>query len=114
MQSLFLRFVRTGQYFRDAQDMQSLWTGVAAVSANDAISYPQDSYKNMVEIVCLHGFSFPYLYDESQIITRAYDAVCTLDFLGSTAIWNRNTEGVLMLLSAKQGLRTYGVTCTKR
>ena len=66
--------------------MQSLGIGVAAISANDVIAYPQDSYANMVEIAGLHGFLFPYLYDESQIITRGYDAVCTPDFLGSTAI----------------------------
>ena len=66
---------------RDARDMQFLGIGVAAISANDVIAYPQDTYENMVEIARLHGFSFPYLYDESQIIARAYDAVCTPDFL---------------------------------
>ena len=65
---------------RDARDMQFLGIGVAAISANDVIAYPQDIIENMVEIARLHGFSFPYLYDESQIIARAYDAVCTLDF----------------------------------
>ena len=40
--------------------MQSLGIGVAAISANDVIAYPQDSYENMVEIAGLHGFSFPY------------------------------------------------------
>ena len=68
--------------------MQSLGIGVAAISANDVIAYPQDSYENMVEIARLHGFSFPYLYDESQIIARAYDAVCTPDFFG----FNRDLE----------------------
>ena len=73
---------------RDARDMHSLGIGVAAISANDAIAYPQDSFENMVEIARLHGFSFPYLYDESQIIARAYDAVCTPDFFG----FNRDLE----------------------
>ena len=40
--------------------MQSLGIGVAAISANGVITYPQDSYENMVEIAGLHGFSFPY------------------------------------------------------
>ena len=62
---------------KDAQDVQSLGIGMAAISANDAIAYPQDSYENMVEIARLNGFSSPYLYDESQIIARAYYAVCT-------------------------------------
>ena len=52
-----------GNILRNAQGMQSLGVGVAAISANDAIAYPQDSYENMVEIACLRGFSFPYLYD---------------------------------------------------
>ena len=67
---------------RDAQDMQALGVGVAAISANDAITYPQDSFENMGEMASTHGFSFPYLYDKSQDIARAYDAVCTPDFFG--------------------------------
>ncbi len=67
---------------RDARDMQALGVGVAAISANDVITYPQDSFENMGEMANIHGFSFPYLYDESQDIARAYDAVCTPDFFG--------------------------------
>ena len=67
---------------RDARDMQSLGIGVAAISANDVITHPQDSFEKMGEMASTHGFSFPYLYDESQDVACAYDAVCTPDFFG--------------------------------
>lgn len=54
--------------------------GMVAVNANDATSYPADSPEKMVEEAELRGYPFPYLYDESQTVARAYDAVCTPDF----------------------------------
>jgi len=51
-----------------------------AVSSNDIISYPQDSPGKMREFGKKHGFSFPYLYDESQDVARSYSAACTPDF----------------------------------
>ena len=44
--------------------------------------YPEDSFDNMKRFAQEHGFTFPYLYDESQEVARAYDAVCTPDFFG--------------------------------
>ncbi len=70
---------------RDARDLQALGIGVAAISSNDAISYPQDSFDNMKKMAEERGFPFPYLYDESQDVARAYDAVCTPDFFGFNA-----------------------------
>lgn len=67
---------------RDARDLQAAGIGIAAISANDATEYPEDSFANMKKFAEKHGFTFPYLYDETQAVARAYDAVCTPDFFG--------------------------------
>jgi thiol-disulfide isomerase/thioredoxin len=50
-----------------------------AVSANDAATYPEDSFANMKKRAEARGYLFPYLYDESQSIARAFGAICTPD-----------------------------------
>lgn len=70
---------------RDAQDLQALGIGVVAISANDPADYPEDSFDNMQRIAAEHRFPFPYLFDESQAVARAYDAACTPDFFGFDA-----------------------------
>lgn len=70
---------------RDARDLQPLGIGIAAISANDAGTYPEDSFDNMKRVAEKYGFPFPYLYDESQQVARAYDAVCTPEFFGFDA-----------------------------
>lgn len=70
---------------RDAKDLQALGIGVAAISANDAEAYPADGVENMKAEAARRGFTFPYLYDESQAVAKAYDAICTPDFFGFDA-----------------------------
>lgn len=53
---------------------------VVAISSNDATRYPADSPSEMAKLAREKNFPFPYLYDESQDVARAYDAVCTPDF----------------------------------
>jgi len=67
---------------RDVKDLQALGIGVVAINANDPTQYPADSFENMKIMADTHAFSFPYLFDESQDVARAYDAVCTPDFFG--------------------------------
>lgn len=67
---------------RDVRDLQALGIGVAAINANDPAQYPADSFENMKKMATGHDFSFPYLFDESQDVARAFDAVCTPDFFG--------------------------------
>jgi len=67
---------------RDAKDLQAAGIGVAVICANDATEYPDDSFANMKTFAAKHGFTFPYLHDETQAVARAYDAVCTPDFFG--------------------------------
>ncbi len=66
----------------DAKAMQAAGIGVVAVMSNDVVSYPADAPGKMVQFAEHHGFTFPYLYDESQDVARAYGAVCTPDFFG--------------------------------
>ncbi len=68
-----------------ASDLAPLGVSTVAISSNDAISYPADNPDRMAEFAARHGFPFPYLYDESQQVARAYDAVCTPDFFGFDA-----------------------------
>jgi hypothetical protein len=70
---------------RDAKDLQAIGVGVAAISSNDANDYPQDGFANMKIEALKHGFTFPYLYDESQDVAKVYGAICTPDFFGFNA-----------------------------
>ncbi len=54
--------------------------GVVAISANDAVNYPEDSPTAMRDNAQRLGYTFPYLYDESQQTARTYEAACTPDF----------------------------------
>lgn len=67
---------------RDAAELQVLGIGVVAISSNDAASYPEDGFAQMIQLAEARAFPFPYLYDESQAVARAYGAVCTPDFFG--------------------------------
>ena len=67
---------------RDAKELEAYGIGTVAICSNDAVHYPEDSFDNMKQFARAHGFTFPYLYDESQKVARAYDAICTPDFFG--------------------------------
>lgn len=56
--------------------------GVAfmAISSNDVVNYPQDGPELMKEEAEKVGYPFPYLYDETQEVAKAYQAACTPDF----------------------------------
>jgi peroxiredoxin len=63
-----------------AKDYQSSRFGFVAISSNDVINYPDDAPSLMQKTAVEQGFTFPYLYDESQEVAKAYDAACTPDF----------------------------------
>ncbi|NNE55544.1 MAG: thioredoxin family protein [Flavobacteriales bacterium] len=65
---------------RLANDYRSKGFGFVAISSNDVVNYPQDSPEKMKEFAKLAQFPFPYLYDETQEVAKAYDAACTPDF----------------------------------
>ncbi len=55
------------------------------IMSNDPTDYPEDSFENMKKVAEDFGYPFPYLFDESQSVARAYGAVCTPDFFGYNA-----------------------------
>jgi peroxiredoxin len=62
---------------RDYQDKD---LGIVAISSNDAEKYPDDSPESLKEMAKELGFTFPFCYDETQAVAKAYQAACTPDF----------------------------------
>ncbi len=62
-----------------AADYQPRGVAFAAISSNDVASYPDDGPEAMKALAERLGFTFPYLYDETQEVARAYQAACTPD-----------------------------------
>lgn len=65
---------------RIGRDYASRGVGIVAINSNDATQYPDDSPEMMKLEQEAAGYTFPYLFDESQEVARAYDAACTPDF----------------------------------
>jgi thiol-disulfide isomerase/thioredoxin len=63
-----------------AKEYQAQGVGVVAINSNDADSYQEDRPEKMAEEIKQVGYKFPYLYDESQEVAKAYRAACTPDF----------------------------------
>jgi peroxiredoxin len=75
----YVRHVRTAlaDLGRDYGDRD---VGIVAISANDPASYPEDAPASLAEEAREAGYTFPYLFDESQEVAKAYTAACTPDF----------------------------------
>lgn len=67
---------------RDARDLLAFGVKAVAIQPNDPTDYPEDSFDNMKQVAERLAFPFPYLYDETQAVAKAYGAVCTPDFFG--------------------------------
>lgn len=65
---------------RLANDYQAKGVAFVAISSNDVENYPQDSPDKMKQLAAEVGYTFPYLYDETQAVAKSYDAACTPDF----------------------------------
>ena len=63
-----------------AREYQPRGLAVVGINANDVANYPQDDPARMAEETRQWGYTFPYLYDESQAVATAYRAACTPDF----------------------------------
>jgi peroxiredoxin len=63
-----------------SDEIATLGIGMVGINANDTAAYPADSPENMVRESQQRGYHFPYLFDQSQQIAKAYDAACTPDF----------------------------------
>ncbi len=75
----FVKHIR-GTLAELAKHLQGQGAAVVAISSNDAAKYPDDSPAKMAEEARAAGYTFPYLYDESQEVAKAYRAACTPDF----------------------------------
>jgi peroxiredoxin len=63
-----------------AKDYQAKGAAVVGISSNDIKSHPHDAPAKMAEEAKLRGYTFPYLFDETQAVAKAYRAACTPDF----------------------------------
>ena len=70
------------------KNMEKFGIKAIAISSNDTIKYPEDSFENMIKFSKEHNFNFPYLFDKTQDVAKNYGAVCTPDFFG----FNGNLE----------------------
>jgi peroxiredoxin len=62
------------------KEYQAKGVAVVAINANDVDAYPEDSPELMARDAETYGYTFPYLYDQTQQVARAYKAACTPDF----------------------------------
>jgi peroxiredoxin len=75
----FVKHIRSG-LAQVARDYQPGKVAVVGINSNDVANYPDDSPARMAAEVKSAGYIFPYLYDESQAVAKAYRAACTPDF----------------------------------
>ncbi len=75
----YVKHVRSG-LAAFAREYQAKGLAVVGISSNDVANYPDDSPAKMVVEAQQAGYEFPYLYDETQHVAKAYQAACTPDF----------------------------------
>ena len=75
----FVKHLRT-QLAEFANEYQAKGLAVVGISSNDVANYPDDSPEKMAAEAADAGYTFPYLYDASQSVAKAYKAACTPDF----------------------------------
>ena len=74
-----------GRIVAEAKALREIGIGMIAIMPNDAEVYREDSFDNMKAFAAKHGFTFPYVIDETQEVARTYGAQCTPDFFGFNA-----------------------------
>jgi peroxiredoxin len=75
----YVRHVR-GELARLGHDFTVSELAIVAISANDPAEYPEDAPESLAEEAREAGYAFPYLFDETQEVAKAYTAACTPDF----------------------------------
>lgn len=75
----FVRHIRA-ELARFGREFQERGLAVVAISSNDIEAFPDDGPEGMAEEARTAGYTFPYLFDESQEVAKAYHAACTPDF----------------------------------
>jgi peroxiredoxin len=69
----------------ETKTLREIGIGTIAIMPNDTQAYREDSFDNMTAFAAKHGFTFPYVIDDTQDVARAYDAQCTPNFFGFNA-----------------------------
>ena len=75
----FVKHVQN-ELVRIGQEYPQKGVSIIAINSNDISSYPEDAPEKMKDVAISKGYEFPYLYDETQQVAKAYDATCTPDF----------------------------------
>lgn len=75
----YVKHIRAG-LAQLARDYLPRGVAMVAINANDVVAYPEDSPARMAEEARAVGYLFPYLFDETQAVAKAYRAACTPDF----------------------------------
>ena len=70
---------------RDCTELATHGVGSIAIMSNDPAAYAEDSFDNMQRVARERKFPFPYVFDGTQAVAKAYDAQCTPDFFGFNA-----------------------------
>lgn len=77
----------------DVRELQQYGINAIAIASNDVLNYPQDNFEQMVQVAKDFNFSFPYVWDETQAVAKAYNAICTPDFFGFNAQFELQYRG---------------------
>lgn len=80
---------------RDTKELLAHGISSVAIMSNDPADYPEDSFENMKKVAEAENFPFPYLWDETQQVAKAYGAICTPDFFGFNAALELQYRGRL-------------------
>jgi peroxiredoxin len=75
----YVKHVRT-ELARLGRDFADSELAIVAISSNDPADYPEDAPEGLAEEAREAGYAFPYLFDETQEVAKAYTAACTPDF----------------------------------
>jgi peroxiredoxin len=75
----YVRHVRS-ELARLGRDFADSELAIVAISSNDPVEYPEDAPQSLAEEAREAGYAFPYLFDETQEVAKAYTAACTPDF----------------------------------
>lgn len=75
----YVKHIRDG-LARFAREAESRGLAIVAINSNDVVGYPDDRPEKMAEEARAAGYVFPYLFDETQAVAKAYQAACTPDF----------------------------------
>jgi peroxiredoxin len=88
---------------RDTRELAEHGINSVAIMSNDVAVYPEDGPENMQQWAQEMNFPFPYLYDETQRVARAFGAVCTPDYFGYNADLQLQYRGRLDASGLKPG-----------